>query len=282
MFGYLTARTDLLDEDRIARYKACYCGLCRSLRSRHGLSASLTLNFDMTFLVLLLSSLYEPEERRGCETCAAHPIRPRAWFADEFTDYAADMNVALGYLKCLDNWHDDGSVLSAAEAALLKRAYKDVCTRYPRQCGAMEQSIRALGEIERQNREAPDEAAATFGLMLGEIFDLRGDRWSRDLRAVGEGLGRFLYIMDACMDLDADALHGSYNPFRRYYGLDNADHFRSILQMLLGECMRAYDRLPLVQDKDLLDNILCAGTWAQFDKKFLKEREGSSDVPGPV
>ena len=84
------------------------------------------------------------------------------------------------------------------------------------------------------------------------------------------------------MDLDADALHGSYNPFRRYYGLDNADHFRSILQMLLGECMRAYDRLPLVQDKDLLDNILCAGTWAQFDKKFLKEREGSSDVPGPV
>lgn len=122
MFGYLTARTDLLDEDRIARYKACYCGLCRSLRSRHGLSASLTLNFDMTFLVLLLSSLYEPEERRGCETCAAHPIRPRAWFADEFTDYAADMNVALGYLKCLDNWHDDGSVLSAAEAALLKNA----------------------------------------------------------------------------------------------------------------------------------------------------------------
>ena len=268
MFGYLTARTDLLDEDRIARYKACYCGLCRSLRSRHGLSASLTLNFDMTFLVLLLSSLYEPEERRGCETCTAHPIRPREWF--------------LGYLKCLDNWSDDGSVISAAEAALLKRAYDDVRSRYPRQCGAMEQSIRALGEIERQNREAPDEAAATFGLMLGEIFDLRGDRWSRDLRAVGEGLGRFLYIMDACMDLDADALHGSYNPFRRYYGLDNAGRFRSILQMLLGECVRAYDRLPLVQDKDLLDNILCAGTWAQFDKKFLKEREGSSDVPGPV
>ena len=282
MFGYLTARTDLLDEDRIKRYKACYCGLCRSLRSRHGPGASLTLNFDMTFLVLLLTSLNEPEEKSGCETCAVHPVRPREWFSDEFTDYAADMNVALGYLKCLDNWEDDGSLLSAAEAKLLKRAYGRICERYPRQCGAMEQSIRALGEIERQNREAPDEAAATFGVMLGEIFDLRGDRWSRDLRAMGEGLGRFLYIMDACMDLDADALHGSYNPFRRYYGLDNAARFRSILQMLLGECVRAYDRLPLVQDKDLLDNILCAGTWAQFDKKYLKEREGSSDVPGPV
>ena len=66
MFGYLTARTDLLDDERAARYKACYCGLCRSLRRRSGLSAGLTLNYDMSFLVLLLSSLYEPEERSGC------------------------------------------------------------------------------------------------------------------------------------------------------------------------------------------------------------------------
>ncbi len=101
MFGYLTARTDLLDEDRIKRYKACYCGLCRSLRSRHGLSAGLTLNFDMTFLVLLLSSLYEPKEKSGHDPCLVHPLRPRSWFSDEFTDYAADMNLALGYLLSL-------------------------------------------------------------------------------------------------------------------------------------------------------------------------------------
>lgn len=282
MFGYLTARTDLLDEDRIKRYKACYCGLCRSLRSRHGLSAGLTLNFDMTFLVLLLSSLYEPKEKSGHDPCLVHPLRPRSWFSDEFTDYAADMNVALGYLKCLDNWEDDGSVLSAAEAGLLWRAYKEISLRYPRQCLAMEASLRLLSQIEKENREAPDEAAAAFGLLMGELFDLRGDRWSGDLRLMGEELGRFLYIMDACMDLDADTLRGRYNPFRRYYGLDNAARFREILQMFLGSCLRAYDRLPLVQDKDLLDNILCAGVWAQFDKKFLTEREGSSDVSGPV
>ena len=282
MFGYLTARTDLLDEERAARYKACYCGLCRSLRSRWGLSAGLTLNFDMTFLVLLLSSLYEPEEKSGVDPCLVHPLRPRSWFSDEFTDYAADMNVALGYLKCLDNWSDDGSALSAAEAGLLKGAYRQIRLRYPRQCGAMEESIRRLAEIEKKNRQAPDEAAAAFGFLMGELFDLRGDRWSPCLRAVGDNLGQFLYILDACMDLDADALYNSYNPFRRYYGLDNAARFREILQMLLGSCLRAYDRLPLVQDKDLLDNILCAGVWVQFDKKYMTEREGSSDVSGPV
>ncbi len=268
MFGYLTARTDLLDEERAARYKACYCGLCRSLRSRSGLSAGLTLNYDMSFLVLLLSSLYEPEETEGCEGCIAHPFKARPWFSCEITDYAADMNVALGYLKCLDNWDDDGSVLAAAEARLLKRASREICGRYPRQCRAMEDSLAALAKIERDNREAPDEAAAAFGALMGEIFVLRDDRWSASLRAMGDALGRFLYIMDACMDLDADTFRNRYNPFRRRYGLENGAYFRDILQMLLGECLRHYDRLPLVRDKDILDNILCAGVWAQFDRKY--------------
>ena len=57
MFGYLMAASRLLDEDRQLRYRACYCGLCRSLKERHGQLSRLTLNYDLTFLVLLLSSL---------------------------------------------------------------------------------------------------------------------------------------------------------------------------------------------------------------------------------
>ncbi len=275
MFGYLTARTDLLDDERAARYKACYCGLCRSLRSRSGLSAGLTLNYDMSFLVLLLSSLYEPEERSGCGSCIAHPFGARGWFSCEITDYAADMNVALGYLKCLDNWKDDGSILAVAEAGLLRRADRAVRERYPRQCRAMEDALAALAGIESEKLDAPDEASAAFGALMGELFVLRDDRWSATLRAMGDALGRFLYIMDACMDLDADALRGRYNPFRRRYGLENAAYFRDVLQMLLGECLRHYDRLPLVRDRDILDNILCAGVWAQFDRKYPSEtKEG--------
>ena len=274
MFGTLTARTELLEEAGAARYRASYCGLCRALRERHGQSAALTLQFDMSFLVLLLSSLYEPEERSGEDGCLVHPIKKRPWLRDEFTDYAADMNLALGYLKCLDNWDDDGSVLSAAEAALLRRGYREVCARYPRQCEAMERSIRALREIEEKKLDAPDAAAAAFGALMAELFDPCGGRWSEDLRAMGDALGRFLYIMDACLDLDADTLRNRYNPFRRRYGLENAAFFRDILRMLLGEALRHYDRLPLVQDRDILDNILCAGVWAQFDKKYPTETKG--------
>ena len=61
MFGYLVAATKVLEDDELSRYKSVYCGLCRSLKRCFGQHARLTLNFDMTFLVLLLSSLYEPE-----------------------------------------------------------------------------------------------------------------------------------------------------------------------------------------------------------------------------
>ncbi len=58
MFGYLVGATELMREDELRRYKACYCGLCRALRERHGQRARLTLNYDMTLLILVLSSLY--------------------------------------------------------------------------------------------------------------------------------------------------------------------------------------------------------------------------------
>lgn len=272
MFGYLTAAMEGLTQEQLERYRACYCGLCRSLKKTHGQLARLTLNYDMTFLVLLLESLYEPERSHGEDRCLRHPGKPRQWTGSEITDYAAHMNVALAYLKRLDDWEDDGSLSALAQARLFRSAYEDIRLLWPRQCAAMEQSIGRLRDIERQGLEAPDEAAACFGALMEELFVFREDRWSPTLRQMGNALGRFIYLLDACMDLGADAALGRYNPLRRYYGLtDNPERFRDILKMQLGECVFCFDRLPLVEDAGLLKNILCVGLWAQFDKKYSRK-----------
>ena len=281
MFGYLTAKTELLDEEQQRRYKACYCGLCRSLKERHGQFSRMSLNFDMTFLVRLLGSLYEPEEQRDTQKCIAHPMEARPWWRTAFTDYAADMNVALAYLKCMDDWQDDSNPVALAEAGLLKSAFRKIKAQYPRQCDAMEVSIRALSQLEQARDESPDRAAGCFALMMGEIFVPKEDRWSPILRNTGQLLGRFVYILDACMDLESDTLFERYNPFRRYYGLDNEQRFRDILKMLLGDCVREFDRLPLVQDADILKNVLCVGLWTEFDKKYSRKK-GPSDGTGSV
>ena len=279
MFGYLTADRALLTPEEDARYKGVYCGLCRNLRQRYGQAAGLTLNFDQCFLILLLQSLYEGEEASGEDPCIAHPVKRQPWWECRFTDYAADMNLALSYLKLLDNWEDDGSLLSVSAAGALKGAYRRVRRAWPRQCEAMEVSIRSLRELEQANREDPDAAADAFAGMMAEIFVFQEDRWAPDLRRMGGALGRFLYITDAAMDLDRDTARNRYNPFRRRYGrADNGAFFRAVLRMLLADCLMAFDRLPLVLDAGILKNILCAGLWTEFNKKYHTEKDEDNGV----
>ena len=281
MFGYLRAQSSLLDDGQLQRYRACYCGLCRSLGERHGQLARLTLNYDLCFLVLLLDSLYEPETRQGAQPCLIHPRSCRPWQRSEFSDYAADLTVALAYEKCRDSWRDDASLPALGESAALRRAYRRVQKRQPRSCAAISRGLSALAALEKDRTDDPDAAAACFGDILAELFVCREDRWAPTLRALGAAIGRFIYILDACMDLEKDAVLGRYNPLRRYYGEDNAQRFRDILKMLLGDALRAFDALPLVQDADLLKNILCVGLWAEFDKKYGSE-ESSCNGAGSL
>lgn len=121
MFGYVVVNKPELKFMEFDVYRAYYCGLCHSLSKRHGLSGQLTLSYDMTFLVILLSSLYEPEHSVTSKRCIVHPLKRQNIISSEFTDYVADMNVILSYFKCLDDWHDDKSVLKLAYSKLLKK-----------------------------------------------------------------------------------------------------------------------------------------------------------------
>ena len=121
MLGYVVVNKPELKFREFDVYRAYYCGLCHSLSKRHGLSGQLTLSYDMTFLVILLSSLYEPEHSVTSKRCIVHPLKRQNIISSEFTDYVADMNVILSYFKCLDDWHDDRSVLKLAYSKLLKK-----------------------------------------------------------------------------------------------------------------------------------------------------------------
>ena len=178
------------------------------------------------------------------------------------------MNLALAYLKCLDDWQDEHKLPALAEAKTLEPWYREVQARYPRQCQAITQAMDALAEIEKRGEEAPDAAAACFGDLMAEVLVWREDRWSGTLRSMGHALGRFIYLVDAAMDLEDDVKTGSYNAFRSFAGQDNEQRFRDILKMQLGECLFWFDKLPLVRDAQLLQNILCVGLWISFNQRF--------------
>lgn len=273
MFGYIVANSKILSDQEKGRYKSCYCGLCRTLKERHGQIGRMSLTYDMTFLILVLSSLYEPQECSGCERCIVHPVKKHSYAASEISNYAADMNVALAYLNQLDNWKDDKNIFSLLNAKLLKKKYLSISLQYPRQCGAMETCINELSDFEKSGEQNPDIAAGIFGKLMGELFVLREDgRWSPTLRKMGEYLGEFIYIMDAVLDLDEDIRRGRYNPLvaSRNAGLGD-EHFREVLNILIGNCCMQFDILPLVDDVGIMRNILCSGVWTKYELKMAKK-----------
>ena len=283
MFGFVVANTDALDAPQLERYKGAYCGLCRTLQQRHGDLSRLTLNYDMTFLVLLLSSMYEPEEEHGNGRCLAHPVHRRSWWRNRFTDYAADMNVALAWHNCMDDWTDEHKLLSLTEAKLLRSHYETVYRTRQRQCDAVEACMETLRAVETSESAAPDAAANAFGQLMGELFAVEEDSlWNPRFRAFGEALGRFVYWMDACVDLEADRKKGNYNPLLVMHGGEAVDEEEklALLKMLIAECAAEFERLPLVQDVEILRSVLYSGVWTQYLaklKKEEKEKGGAAD-----
>ena len=267
MFGYVIANPGALAPEELRRYKGCYCGLCRALGDRGGL-CRLTLTYDLAFLALLLASLYEPAETAGARRCPRHPLKKQEYWRSEATDYAAGMNVLLSYEKLLDDWRDDGKQTARLMASALRRQAERAADQWPRQASAVRENLRRLSELERDGVRDVDRAGACFGALMAELFDWKGDRWSPRLRALGDGLGRYIYTLDAVLDLPGDREKGRYNPLLDLAGEDAApEAFRPALMMLLGDGAAAFEELPLVRDVNILRAVLYSGVWTQFPKE---------------
>lgn len=271
MFGYVRPWLPDLSKEETVRYRAVYCGICRSLGRRYGQISRLTVNYDMTFLALILSSLYEPEEVRSLLRCPPHPVKPHEEAGSEIIDYAADMTIALSYFKCLDDWQDERKAAQKIYAEAIRKHYEAVRARWPRQCEKIEEAIMRLSELEKRDSGSKDEAVRCAGMLLSELFVWKKDFWENQLRWLGDALGRFVYLMDAAMDCEKDRKKGCYNLFVDMNVC--AREAREYILRPLDEVSEAFEGLPLVQDSNLMRNIIYAGVWQDYNQKIKKAEE---------
>ena len=268
MFGYVLINSKALEPAAQARYRAAYCGLCRRLGRLHGLLGRLTLSYDLTFLDILLSSLYEEADEgcAGCARCPAHPLKKQPYcYHTGPADYCADLSIALHYYSAEDKWHDDRSLFARGLMALLKRRLPAIERRWPRQCKAIQAELAALRRLETENCQQPDVASACFGRMMAELFDYRQDHWSPELRKMGMAMGQYIYLLDAADDLEKDRKRRRYNPLVRFSEAPGWQQtLRQGLEAILAGCTAAFGVLPCVDDVDILQNILYSGLWLRW------------------
>ena len=277
MFGYIVVNKDELKVKEFNEYQSYYCGLCQSLKENFGRRGQLSLNYDMTFLALLLTALYEPEEQSSSVKCVAHPMHYHPVVQNPYTAYAAAMNVLLSYYKALDDWEDEHSVKGALYSGILKGHLKELKEQYPRQSQAMEYYMRKISEGEKNGETGIDRMAGYFGKIMEEILLYREDEWEEELRRLGFYLGKYIYILDAFDDLEKDIKNGSYNPFSEVYQASFFDNWiKQLLVMCAQNMAQTMEVLPIVKHESILKNIIYSGIWTKY-QAAIKRRSSDTE-----
>lgn len=265
MYGIVTVNKPELKFKEFDRYRSYYCGLCEVLKEKYGFNGQVSISYDMTFLVLLLTGLYEPETSYYEAKCAAHPVTRHQVRRNAVTDYVADMNVLMAYYKCMDDWKDEKKVTRRAFAALLKKNAGKISRKYPDKSLQIRRSLENLSAAEEAGEDNIDSASMYFAEILSVMMAMKEDEWEEELKRLGFFLGKFIYLCDAYEDLDGDLKAGRYNVFRSHMHQEDFDAVcESILNSVMAECAKSFERLPIIQEAEILRNILYSGVWTRF------------------
>lgn len=268
MFGYVLFNPAGADESEKKRYRYYYCGLCKALEREHGRNAAKLLSYDLTFLYLLLSDLYNAREKEEREHCIMHPLTKRTFIDTSLSTYCADMQLLLSWYSARDKAEDDDSVKAAAFVRAFAETEKELEEKYPRQSSAVKENLSLLAAMEQDGIRDIEKPSRCFASALAAVFAPFEDNWKTRLEKIGSGMGHFIYVLDAYDDLDKDKAKGRYNPFSdRENDESLREDVRQELLTAASFATEALEELPLDDNLSILRNIVYSGIWSGFGEK---------------
>ena len=228
------------------------------------------------------SQHYEPEEQEAQCRCVAHPLEKHPTRRNLFTDYVADMTVLFSCYKAEDDWEDEHSLKGLVYSYLLGRKFRKKPLLYQEKVRNISLAMQDFADAEKQGNADIDTMAGLFGRVMAQIVSCREDEWKDNLERLGFFLGKFIYLLDAYEDIEQDLKKGTYNPLKKRYeepGFE--EECRQILTMMMSECCKEFEQLPILQNVDILRNILYSGVWCRYEiVREKREKDSVNEVTG--
>lgn len=285
MFGYVRPLRGELKVREWEAYRAAYCGLCHTLGRRYGFPARMTLNYDFTFLVMLLGHSEEkPCFRAG--RCPIHPTRKRPMCATgPGMELAADESVILTWWKLRDNLRDSGfwkGLAARLGLVFLKGAYRKAARLRPDFDRAVARCLDELTELEENGSPSLDRTADTFARILKAAAPASGDEHAdRALEQLLYHLGRWIYLVDAVDDLEEDRAAGRYNPvLARFEGEPDREYLRTTLRHSRSLACSACQLVDFGTWNEVVKNVLYLGLPAVEELVFTGEWKQQQKIFG--
>ena len=285
MFGYVTPSKGELKIKNWNLYQAFYCGVCRSLGKRYGQKARLLLNYDTTFLAILLAGLkknYYLKDGR----CFVKMKKQKFAYGDP-VDMAADINVLLAYYKSQDDWKDEKSIGGLLGKALYGFSAKKASTRHKEIDLAIREMSKGVELVESTNCQSPDTAAIPFREMMRALaeYTMKNEAQTPEIADFCAKLGKWIFIIDSFDDLESDIKKNRYNPNTsqaKMYSVEkvlfDAD---AIMCMYMQDLAEAYEKIKFEDEQlaEIVENVVFAGLLEKTESvlrgcsKFCKKRE---------
>lgn len=291
MFGYVTPLKPELKIREFNQFRGYYCGLCLSIKKQFGNLPRMSLNYDMTFLALLLDGLIEEREKAELLRCFVHPAKKKPTIIDNpAVDYAANMNVSLFYYKLLDDVNDEKSLKSKTSILFLSPYQKKFSSKINVINEKIEGFLKDLSSLEKNlSFESLDDICHPFAELVGTIlmmypnsfkndsFDLR-----EDLYSFGYALGKWIYLIDALDDLEEDLKEKKFNPINILFNEENLSYDELIEKIkdrlefniinCACTCREYFYKLPLNRNNDIIKNIIELGMMDRYVKIINKKK----------
>lgn len=286
MFGYVVPVKSELKIKDYEKFKAYYCGLCSSIKKNYGNLPRVIINYDMTFLAILLDALNKEKCKITAGRCIIHPLKKRLFIVNNAAiDYAAFFNVTLAYFKLTDDVKDDNSKISRFNSFFLKAYLKKIPDPLKKHSDNIKNKLNELYTLESKASESDisiDEISDPFADLTGFIlgaYPNSAENFSL-LYDLGYNLGKWIYIIDAYDDLEEDMKKEKFNAInctlnsKKLSFPDFKVSIESRIDFLLVTCARncfeCLNKLPLETNKDILYNILQFGLLEKMGKVFNK------------
>ncbi|MBR3988906.1 MAG: hypothetical protein IKK10_06350 [Clostridia bacterium] len=269
MFGYVYIHKPELKVKDYEAYRGVYCSLCKTLGKHYSVFARFILNYDCTFLSLLLLSRNDgcPGFKKG--RCPFNPMKKcnYTFKADDALDKGAALTVITSYYKLLDSIAD-GGVLKKAGCTLIRPFFSSWHKKAERNFPEYETIVKEMFfsqlECEKSAEICLDMAADPTAKMLQNIMKLEAKNETEEkvFAQFGYHLGRWIYLMDAAADIDDDSKRGNFNPFLLKYGEKSKVDIEEVNGIISQSCYlltKAYELIDKKRFTDILDNIIYNG-----------------------
>ncbi|HCC07894.1 MAG TPA: hypothetical protein DEP72_07035 [Clostridiales bacterium] len=260
MFGYIRYSKGDLTFREFHIYRSYYCGVCKMIKKNFGEINRLTLNYDIVFLAILLSSIYTKENEFSYESCILSPFNKKRVVLNECVEYCTYINMLLVYHKLLDDHLDDNSLKALAVSKLINKKYLKAKSKYNDKAENLKVGLEKLHKLEQAGNETLENMSHNFGETFGELFVYKDDdKYAETLRKLGYNLGKYIYILDSYEDFPEDSKRKRYNPLANYEHSDILPKTESIINSLINELGIISKELELNHMQGLVDNVIIFG-----------------------